>query len=66
MIALSEARNRLREGLLQIKSLSEKEVEAFNSALSPLIQPSVIFDSVATESSRAAAASNIQPIVDLA
>jgi putative nucleotidyltransferase with HDIG domain len=63
MIALSEARNRLHDGLLQIKSLSEKEVEAFNSALSPLVQPSVIFDSTATESSRAAAASNIQPIV---
>lgn len=63
MIALSEARNRLKEGLLQIKSLSEKESDAFYAALAPLVQPSVIFDSSATESSRAAAASGIQPMV---
>lgn len=63
MVAVSEARNRLREGLLQIKSLSPKEIEAFYSALAPFVQPSVIFDSAATESSRAAAASNVQPMV---
>jgi membrane-associated HD superfamily phosphohydrolase len=52
MTALSEARNKLREGLKQIRSLSEKEVEAFNAALAPLIQPSVVFDSVATNKAR--------------
>lgn len=61
MIAVSEARNRIREGLVQIKSLSEKEVEAFYSALSPLVQPSVIFDSDATESSREEAARSVLP-----
>jgi putative nucleotidyltransferase with HDIG domain len=61
MIAVSEARNRLREGLLQIKSLSQKEMEAFYAALAPLVQPSVIFDSAATESARADAAKAVQP-----
>lgn len=63
MIAVSEARSHLEEGLKQIKSLSPKEVEAFYDALAPLIQPSVIFDSAATESARSQAAANIQPVV---
>lgn len=62
MTALSEARNKLKEGLSQIRSLSEKEVEAFNSALAPLIQPSVIYDSVATESARTLVAERVLPI----
>jgi len=63
MIAVSEARSRLRDGLTQIKSFSPKEIDAFYSALAPLVQPSVIFDSAATESSRAAAAADVQPLV---
>lgn len=62
MIALSEARNKLRDGLQKIRSLSEKEVEAFNAALAPLIQPSVVFDSAATENARAAVEKNVLPV----
>ncbi len=62
MTALSTARNNFLEGLKQIRSLSEKEVEAFNAAIAPLIQPSVVYDSVATNNAREAVAKNIQPI----
>lgn len=62
MISLSEARNNLLEGLRQIRSLSETEVEAFNSALAPLIQPSVVFDSVATNNAKEATAQSVEPI----
>ncbi|MEP7038265.1 MAG: hypothetical protein ABI891_07970, partial [Acidobacteriota bacterium] len=62
MTALSTARNKLKEELKQIRSLSDKEVEAFNAALAPLIQPSVVYDSVATNNAREAVAKNIQPI----
>jgi putative nucleotidyltransferase with HDIG domain len=61
MIALSSARNNLLEDLRQITSLSEKEIEAFNAALSPLIQPSVSFDSVATQSARRNVEESVQP-----
>ena len=61
MTALSEARKRLREGLGEIRSLSEKEIDAFNSALAPLVQPSVIYDSVATENARRIEAEGVQP-----
>lgn len=62
MIAVSEARARLRQGLEQIKSLSEVERSAFESALAPLVQPSVIFDGAATEASKSEAAAAIQPV----
>jgi putative nucleotidyltransferase with HDIG domain len=62
MTALSTARGKLRERLSEIKSLSPKEIEAFNDALEPLIQPNVIFDSVATQTAATAAAANIPPI----
>ena len=62
MTALSTARNKLKEELKQIRSLSDKEVEAFNAALAPLIQPSVVYDSVATNNAREAVAKNVQPI----
>lgn len=61
MTALSEARNKLKEGLAQIKSLSPEEVEAFNAALAPLVQPSVVYDSVATDAAREAVEKNVQP-----
>jgi cyclic-di-AMP phosphodiesterase PgpH len=63
MISLSTARDKLLKGLSEMKSMSPKEVDAFNSALSPLVQPSVVFDSVATSRDREAATSNTQPIV---
>ena len=62
MTALSEARNNLKNGLKQIKSLSEPEVEAFNSALAPLIQPSIVFDSVATNNARDAMTKSVEPV----
>jgi putative nucleotidyltransferase with HDIG domain len=62
MISLSEARGRLREGLGQIRSLSEREVDAFNAAAAPLIQPSIIYDAAATDMARAGVAEQIQPV----
>lgn len=61
MIALSAARNNLLAGLRQIRSLSEKEIEDFNAALAPLIQPSVSFDSVATQNARRSVEESVQP-----
>ncbi len=63
MISLSTARDKLLKSLNEMKSLSPKEVAAFNDAISPDVQPSVIFDSVATNRDREAAISNTQPIV---
>jgi len=62
MTPLSTARSNLRNDLLQIKSLSENEVEAFFFALAPLIQPSIVFDSVATESARDAIEKSVEPV----
>ena len=62
MTALSTARNNLQEGLLKIRSLSEKEAEAFNSALAPLIQPSVVYDSVATNNARESISKSVSPL----
>ena len=46
---LSRARKKLRERLESIKSLSPKEIDAFYTATEILIEPSVSYDSVATE-----------------
>ena len=62
MTSLSEARNNLLEGLKQIRSLSEAEVRAFNSALAPLIQASVVFDSVLTEKAKESLANSVEPV----
>ncbi len=62
MTALSDARNNLKTGLGQIKSLSEKEAAAFDAALAPLIQPSVVFDSAATDNARDAEEKNVTPV----
>ena len=62
MTSLSEARNKLLEGLRQIRSLSDAEVQAFNSALAPLIQPSVVFDSVLTDKARDTIANSVEPV----
>lgn len=63
MTALSDARNKLKDGLKQIKSLSEKEAEAFDAALAPLIQPSVLYDGAATNNARQAVEQNIAPVI---
>ena len=62
MTALSEARKKLNGGLKQIRSLSEKEIEAFNAALAPLIQPSVVFDAAATENARGSLEKTVVPV----
>jgi putative nucleotidyltransferase with HDIG domain len=62
MTSVSEARNRLKESLGQIRSLSPKEIDAFFAAMSPLIQPSVIFDSAATGNARRSLAESVQPV----
>ncbi len=62
MTALSVARNNLKEEIKQIRNLSDKEIESFTAALAPLIQPSVVYDSVATNNAREAMAKSVQPI----
>jgi putative nucleotidyltransferase with HDIG domain len=62
MTSLSEARNNLKNGLKQIKSLSETEVEYFDAALAPLVQPSIAFDSVATNNARDAETKSVEPV----
>jgi hypothetical protein len=60
--ALSSARIKLKERLTAIKSLAPKEVDAFYVALEPIIQPSVIYDSVATSKEKEKITKDIQPI----
>jgi putative nucleotidyltransferase with HDIG domain len=62
MTKLSDARTSLRQGLSRIQSLSPKEVETFTAALSPLIQPSIIYDAAATENARKEIAASVQPL----
>ena len=62
MTSLSAARNKFKNGLGQINSLSQKEADAFYAALAPLIQPSVVYDGAATENARQAIATGVQPI----
>lgn len=62
MTPLSEARKALSDSLAQIRSLSEREAAAFNTALSPLIQPSIVYDAAATENARKIVAESVQPV----
>ncbi len=61
-IPLSVARERLKTRIGAIKSLSPKENEAFYTAAEILIEPSVAYDSVATENARQSAADSVEPI----
>jgi putative nucleotidyltransferase with HDIG domain len=60
--SLSTERSKFRTRLNAIKSLSPKEAEAFYTAGEILIEPSVSYDSVATETARQTAAETVQPI----
>ena len=60
-ISLSTAREKFKTRLAAVKSLSPKEAEAFYTAGEILIEPSIAFDSAATETARSNAAANIQP-----
>ncbi|MEO6334823.1 MAG: HDIG domain-containing metalloprotein [Pyrinomonadaceae bacterium] len=62
MTKLSDAREGLRSGLRQLQSLSDKESDAFASALSPMIQPSIIYDAAATENAKRQVADSVQPL----
>jgi cyclic-di-AMP phosphodiesterase PgpH len=59
---LSTARGKLKERLESIRSLSPKETEAFYTATELLVEPSVSYDSAATNSARETAASQITPV----
>ncbi|MEP6903667.1 MAG: HDIG domain-containing metalloprotein [Actinomycetota bacterium] len=59
---LSAARNKLKERLDSIKSLSPKEVDAFYTATESLVEPSVYYDSVATEAARETSSGAIPPV----
>lgn len=59
---LSKARASLKTGLTQIVGLSAGEVDAFYSALAPLIKPSIIYDSVATGNAREIIAKSTTPV----
>ncbi len=60
---LSISREKLKTRLAAIKSLSPKEVDAFYTATEILVEPSISYDSVATDAARATAADNVQPRV---
>ncbi len=62
MTRLSDARTGLREGLGRIQSFSDKEADAFAAALSPLIQPSIIYDGVATDIKKKEVGEKIEPV----
>ncbi|HSI87783.1 MAG TPA: hypothetical protein VK918_01925, partial [Pyrinomonadaceae bacterium] len=61
MTSVSDARARLKESIGDLRSLSDEEKEAFYAALAPLIQPSLVYDSAATESEKLAAAQDVEP-----
>ncbi len=62
MTSVTEARDSLAKRLDEIRSFSPREAEAFKAALSPLIQPSVVYDSAATESMKRSMAEGVQPV----
>ncbi len=59
--SLSAAREKLKTRLAAIKSLSPAEGEAFYTATAMAIEPSVSFDSVATETAKQAAVQSVTP-----
>lgn len=59
-IALSVARDKLKTRLNGIKSLSPKEIDAFYAAAQILVEPSISYDSVATETAKQSAIENTQ------
>lgn len=60
-VPLSTARSKLETRLAAVKSLSPREIDAFYTATEILVEPSVSYDSVATEAARSTAADNVQP-----
>ncbi|MFL6468453.1 MAG: HD family phosphohydrolase, partial [Pyrinomonadaceae bacterium] len=62
MTKLSEARRKLANDINAVPSFSDPEAAAFVNILSPLIQPSIIYDAAATESARKSVAETVDPI----
>lgn len=62
-LSLSKAREKLKERIYNIKTLSEKEKQAFYTILEKFVQPTVFYDAEATEKARAVAAEAINPVV---
>ncbi len=60
--ALSVAREGLKQRLGSIRSFSRAEAESFYTATEILVEPSVTYDSVATEGAKQAAAESIEPV----
>ena len=59
-VSLSAAREKLRTRLNAIRSLSTKEADAFYTAGEILVEPSIAYDGVATETAKNNAAENVQ------
>jgi putative nucleotidyltransferase with HDIG domain len=62
MTSLTAARQKLREGLQKINSLSPREVNAFEQATAPLVQPTVMYDAAATDLAKATVAASVDPV----
>ena len=61
-ISLSTARVKFRTRLSAVKSLSPKEVDAFYTAGEILIEPSVSYDSLATDNARRSSAETVKTL----
>ncbi len=62
MTKVSDARRKLANDLRSIPSLSPAESAGFAAFLSPLIQPSVVYDAAATEAARNSVAATVEPV----
>ena len=60
--SVSKARAKIKPRLEEIASLSKREVDAFNSALTPLIEANVRFDGAATSKAKEDLTKNIEPV----
>jgi len=62
-IPLSQARKKVADGLREIRSLSENEINAFEKALSPLVLPNAVYDSAATQKARDNIITSVEPVM---
>lgn len=62
-ISLSKAREKLRERIENIQTLSDKEKQAFYTILEKFVQPSVFYDADTTEKARELAAASVSPVI---
>ena len=62
MTKVSDARQKLADDLRSIPSFSPAEAAAFAAFLSPLIQPSIMYDAAATDAARNSVAATVEPI----